>query len=44
MKQSLRDMMDVDGNIHVLEDLGLGSDIDWDRVEDSRTSKRIFRA
>ncbi len=44
MKQSLRDMMDADGNIHVPEGPGLGIDIDWDLVEDSCTSKRIFRA
>jgi L-alanine-DL-glutamate epimerase-like enolase superfamily enzyme len=44
MKQSLRDLMDADGNIHVPEGPGLGIDIDWDVVDDNCISHRVFDA
>jgi L-alanine-DL-glutamate epimerase-like enolase superfamily enzyme len=44
MKQSLRDLMDADGNIHAPEGPGLGIDIDWDLVDRNCTSHRTFRA
>jgi L-alanine-DL-glutamate epimerase-like enolase superfamily enzyme len=44
MKQSLRDLMDADGNIHVPEGPGLGIDIDWDAVDDNCISHRVFDA
>jgi L-alanine-DL-glutamate epimerase-like enolase superfamily enzyme len=44
MKQSLRDFMDADGNIHAPTGPGLGIDVDWDLVEDNCVSRRRFSA
>jgi L-alanine-DL-glutamate epimerase-like enolase superfamily enzyme len=44
MKQSLRDMIDEAGDIHVPTGPGLGIDIDWDLVENDCASHRTFRS
>jgi L-alanine-DL-glutamate epimerase-like enolase superfamily enzyme len=44
MKQSLRDFIDENGDIHVPDGPGLGVDIDWDLVDTCCTSHRTFTA
>ena len=44
MKQCLRDFMDAEGRIHVPEGPGLGIDIDWDLVDNTCVSHRMFEA
>ena len=44
MKQSLISLMDSQGDIHVPDGPGLGIEIDWDLVDNSCTSRRVFKA